>query len=296
MAFIGNQQFQMPKDRTYHAYVPDSPVAAQLPAIVVFHGGGQEVETIARRWGVNPPNPVPPLVQDYILVFPESDPNLGARWMHHRKTYSSLPDHDLRFVDRLLDEITAAGVFPTPSGQAVSADPDRIYAAGFSNGGGMVWQIAYSSPSLIGRFRGFATVGKALDPEKVDWYRAHHGAPPAVPLIYIHGTGDSTFSAPKTMLEVPLDTTYPAFTVREMRNRNAVPAGPTNTRMIPGSTNVTEVVAQMHAGAEAFANLTVINGGHNWPTPTNNANPPVAQHVNATEMIVQFWKNNAGLP
>jgi polyhydroxybutyrate depolymerase len=296
MAFIGNQQIQTTRDRTYHVYVPDNPVAAQLPAILVFHGGGQAVSTIAERWGVNPPNPVPPLVENFILVFPESHPDLGERWIHHRGTGGPRPELDLRFVDELLDEITTAGVFPTPGGQSVSADPERVYAAGFSNGGGMVWQIAYSNPALIGRFRGFAAVGKALDPEKIAWYRSHHGAPPAAPFMYIHGTGDGSFSSPKTLQEVPIDTTFPANTVREMRDRNGVGAGPATTQLVAGSTNATEVVAQLHTGTEAFANVTIVNGGHNWPTPTTNANPPVAQHVNATEMIVAFWRNHAGLP
>jgi polyhydroxybutyrate depolymerase len=295
MAFIGNQQIQTTTTRTYHVYVPDNPIAAQLPAIIVFHGGGQDVATIAQRWGVDPPNPVPQLVENYILVFPESDPNLGGRWMHF-KLGGALPEHDLLFVDELLAEITTAGVFPTPSGQAVNADPERIYAAGFSNGGGMVWQIAYSDPARIAQFSGFATVGKALDPEKIDRYRSIHGAPPASPVIYIHGTGDTTFTPPRTLNEVPIDTTYPANTVREMLLRNNVPAGPSATQLIAGSANATEVVAQLYAGTEAFSNVTIINGGHNWPTPTTAGNPPVAQHINATQMIVEFWQTYAGLP
>jgi hypothetical protein len=46
----------------------------------------------------------------------------------------------------------------------------------------------------------------------------------------------------------------------------------------------------------AFSYVTVINGGHNWPTLTTIGNPPVATHFNATQAIVQFWCDFAGLP
>ena len=51
MAYYRNQQFIQQNDRRYHFYVPDNPVAALLPVILVFHGG-QDVEVIAKRWGI----------------------------------------------------------------------------------------------------------------------------------------------------------------------------------------------------------------------------------------------------
>ena len=69
------------------------------------------------------------------------------------------------------------------------------------------------------------------------------------------------------------------------------------TTLVPGSTGVTEVVLQLFTGGtEAYLHGTVINGGHNWPTPTTVGNPPVATHLNATRSIVDFWHNHAGYP
>jgi poly(3-hydroxybutyrate) depolymerase len=98
--------------------------------------------------------------------------------------------------------------------------------------------------------------------------------------------------------EVPIDTTQPAFTVREMLSRNGIaPNTPASaTALIPGTTNLTEVVVQLFLGNEAFAAATVINGGHNWPGPTTVGNPPVASHFDATEAIVDFWHHHAALP
>jgi poly(3-hydroxybutyrate) depolymerase len=79
---------------------------------------------------------------------------------------------------------------------------------------------------------------------------------------------------------------------RNRIDRNAV----ADSRLIPGSTGVTEVVVQVFEGDAAFLMATVINGGHNWPTPTTVGNPPVATHFDATATIVRFWRQYAGLP
>lgn len=171
------QTLQAQISRTYHVSVPDNPLQATVPAIVVFHGGGQDAQTIARRWGVDPANPAvpPPSPLDrYLLVFPEADPRLGDEWVHFKQGVSPFPTFDLLFVDRLLRDITAA-VYSTGNVAVPSVTVDRglVYAAGFSNGGGMVWQLMNSD--LVSSFRGFAAVGKALDPEKALHYRGQLG-------------------------------------------------------------------------------------------------------------------------
>jgi poly(3-hydroxybutyrate) depolymerase len=287
-------------DRTYHVHVPANPTQATVPAIVVFHGDGQDAATIARRWGLEPGSPIPANVADYLLVFPESDPRLSGEWVHFQKSDGIFPTLDLEFVDLLVQELTTR-LYPTGSALVpdVSADPALIYAAGFSSGAGMVWQLMNSD--RVDLFRGFAAVGLALDPEKADRYRrelAASGDPlQAVPVAYVHGTGEHTFRPPATLLEVPIDTTRPAFTVREMLDRNGIlPSAPATTTLIPGSTNLTEVVVQLYLGNAAFSCATVINGGHNWPGPTTVGNPPVASHFDATASILDFWHTHAALP
>lgn len=300
MTLLTAQELAGTVRRTYHVEVPAEPARAVVPVIIVFHGGGQDAVTIAKRWGVDPPNPVPVDLQDYLLVFPESDPLLPNEWVHFTAGDSGFPRHDLEFVRRLLEELTTRA-FPTGSTDVptVSADPYLAYAAGFSNGAGMVWQLLNSD--LAGSFQGFAAVGKALDPEKSQHYRrelAASGSVPApAPVAYIQGTADRGYRPPFTLEETPLDETLPFFTVREMLARNEVPPGTVpEALLVPGSTGVTEVVLQLFTGTAAFLQGTVINGGHNWPTPTTVGNPPVADHFDATATIVDFWRRHAGLP
>jgi poly(3-hydroxybutyrate) depolymerase len=301
MTLLVNQEIAGSLTRSYAIEVPDSPSAEALPTIIVFDGGGQDPQVLAKRWGVDPPNPVPALLDDYLLVFPVSDPRMGVQWVHFDSDDSGFPTLDLEFVERLVAELTAPLTIPTNSATVpfVSADPDLLFAAGFSNGGGMVWQLL-NSP-LESTFQGFAAVGKALDPEKAQHYRATlaptDAVPAPAPVVYIQGTADVGYRPPSTLRETPLGMTLPVFTLTEMLERNGVSTtAPATTRLVPGSTGVTEVVLQLFEGTEAFLFGTVINGGHNWPTATTRGNPPVAEHFDATEAIVDFWRTFAGLP
>jgi poly(3-hydroxybutyrate) depolymerase len=300
MTLLTGQELVGSRQRTYHVQVPEDPAGPIVPVILIFHGGGQDAITIAKRWYVDPPSPLPSDLAGYLLVFPESDPLLDEEWVHLSALNSGFPTLDLVFVDELLAELTSrdfeTGDVDVP---LVRADPALAYAAGFSNGGGMVWQLLNSS--LAESFRGFAAVGCALEPEKVQHYRVQLAAagevPAPAPVVYVHGTADRTFRPTFLAEETALDHTLPFFTVNEMLERNGVPQpAPASTQLVPGSNDVTEVVLQEFVGEAAFLLATVINGGHNWPMPTTRGNPPVAEHFDATRTIVEFWRRHAGLP
>ena len=106
MPVLTSQPIPQNHDRTYHVHVPADPAQSSVPAIVVFHGGGQDAVTIARRWGLEPGSPVPANVADYLLVFPEADSRLPAEWVHFQNSDKAFPTLDLEFVDLLLQEIT----------------------------------------------------------------------------------------------------------------------------------------------------------------------------------------------
>jgi poly(3-hydroxybutyrate) depolymerase len=300
MTLLTGQEIVGSRHRTYHVQVPDDPAGPTVPVILVFHGGGQDAITIAKRWYVDPPNPLPANLAGYLLVFPESDPLLDEEWVHFSALSSAFPALDLVFVEELLAEL-ASREFGTGCADVpvVRADPGLAYAAGFSNGGGMVWQLLNSA--LASSFRGFAAVGVALEPEKAQHYRQELAAvgevPAPAPVVYVHGTADRTYRPTFLQEETALEVTLPFFTVTEMLERNGVPrTEPARTELVPGSTGITEVVLQEFVGEAAFLQGTVINGGHNWPMPTTRGNPPVAEHFDATRTIVEFWRQHAGLP
>ena len=277
MPVLTDQLIVQGGDRTYHVHVPANPAQATVPAIVVFHGGGQDAATIARRWGLEPGNPVPANVADYLLVFPEADPRLSGEWVHFQKSDSSFPTYDLEFVDLLVQELTtrlyATGSAVVPD---VSADPALIYAAGFSNGGGMVWQLINSD--RVALFRGFPPSVWPSTRRRRSATAVSSPPPAANPLPF----PSPTSTAPATTRSAPGDAAggsdrhdparlHGPRVAQAQRNPAGRPAAATT--LIPGSANLTEVVVELYVGAEAFSCATVINGGHNWPTPSTVGNP-----------------------
>jgi hypothetical protein len=59
MPVMTNQLVPQGTDRVHHISVPADPAQEVAPAIVVFHGGGQDATTIARRWGHRAGQPRP---------------------------------------------------------------------------------------------------------------------------------------------------------------------------------------------------------------------------------------------
>ena len=192
MPLIRGQVLSGTTDRTYHIQVPATPPQATVPAIVVFHGGGQDVTEIARRWGVDPPSPVPAPLGSYLLVFPEADRRRSDEWVHFQSGDSAFPTYDLEFVEALLAEITTRRNSTGLAGVDVTADPDlnRRRRVLQRRGDG----VAAANSDLVSRFQGFAVVGKALDPEKAEAYRKRLSStgdqPAAIPVMYVHGTAD----------------------------------------------------------------------------------------------------------
>ena len=57
MPFQQGNPIRMATVRTYDIFVPPTPRSALLPAIIIFHGRGQDIRTIEERWGIDPANP-----------------------------------------------------------------------------------------------------------------------------------------------------------------------------------------------------------------------------------------------
>ena len=80
MSLLIGEQITGTVTRRYTIHVPDNPGAAVVPAIVVFHGGGQDAANVALRWGVDPPNPVPAYLANYLAVVSPTTANLRGIW------------------------------------------------------------------------------------------------------------------------------------------------------------------------------------------------------------------------
>jgi polyhydroxybutyrate depolymerase len=149
------------RSRQYLLHVPASYRPEQPAALVlVFHGAGIGAERFVRYSRLSN-------VADregFLIVYPQGlgerpawDPSPGSR--------------DVQFVRDLIDQLE----------QRCNVDPDRIYASGHSNGGGMVNRLACE---MADRIAAIGTVSGA--------YGAGADCAPArpVPVVAIHGIAD----------------------------------------------------------------------------------------------------------
>ena len=152
--------------RKYLLYVPRSYDRSKpTPLVISMHGAGgwptQQMELsewnrLADREGC-------------IVVYPSGLDNAGPRVWRVGPDFAK----DVRFISDLIDKLEAS----------YNIDPARIYANGFSNGGGMAFVL---SCALSDRIAAVGMVGAA---QTLPWSWCKERR--AVPMIAFHGTADS---------------------------------------------------------------------------------------------------------
>lgn len=127
--------------RTYTLYVPPKYDGARRePLMLVFHGSGQNGDYMQRYTNFDPIA----AAAGVIMVYPDAVPP-AREW----NTWKAPEDPaDERFVGDLLTSLDAR----------LCVDPARVYAAGYSNGGGMAQRLACDMP---GRIAAVGLVGAA---------------------------------------------------------------------------------------------------------------------------------------
>lgn len=151
--------------RRYILHVPPNYVdGAPTPLVLAFHGYGDDPVNYALASGLlDKANEA-----GFIVVFPEG---AGAPRAWTSRPGEEGPD-DVQFVRDLLDDLTPK----------MSIDPARIYATGFSRGGGMVYRLGCE---LADRIAAIAPVGGS-------YAEALACAPSRpLPVFAIHGTADT---------------------------------------------------------------------------------------------------------
>lgn len=157
--------------RRYLIHVPPNK-PQPMAAIIVLHGVGGLPEGIANSIHLD-------AVADregFATIYPEG---IDRKWADIRspdRTDDRMrsAEQDMAFITALTDALVRNG----------TADPSRLYLAGFSNGGFMATTIACWSP---GKFAAFATISATASMSN----RANCKGERPLPLIAINGTADS---------------------------------------------------------------------------------------------------------
>jgi len=271
--------------RSFLAHVP-LVVGRLVPAVIVFHGGGQTADDMIQHWESLLPT------YQIAIVCPQSliDPSLNAtRWRHAQAGDAAVPTVDLAFVTALLDWLASTG----------KIDMQRVYAAGFSNGGGMTWQLTQLN-AFVNRFRGFAPVAHVLNAGQIALSEAPARTTPK-PVAYTVGTADSVWGTAQTTAHEPLPPDVVRYWILRNRTLSADPP-------VVYSCTVEQPVdpfgvEQLYrpnpivTGSQALLWMTGVNAGHHWPGTGHDPSGRglVIRDVDWTKRVVAFWNTYAGM-
>jgi polyhydroxybutyrate depolymerase len=224
--------------RLYRLHIPQryQPRHA-YPLVLSFHGNGSTALQQERRTGFS-------ALADHIgfvVIYPQGTPGPNGRlgWS------SGGPGHPVR------DDVLFVSDLLTAAQSLLCIDPLRIYATGFSNGGGMTALLACR---LAGRIAAYAPVSGS-------YYPVAGGCAPGRPvaLLEVHGSDDRTVpytGNPKTHLLAV------SVWLAQWARRDACASSPQTQSLSPSVTRLTWTGCR---GQVAVEHLRVQGGQHVWP-------------------------------
>jgi polyhydroxybutyrate depolymerase len=159
-------------ERTYRVHVPDGlPAGEPVPLLLALHGGGGSAEQFARNSGFD-------AVADregFIVAYPDGS---GAIRTWNGGYCCGAADRDdiddVAFLRALVDELR----------EAYPVDPDRVFAAGHSNGGIMSYRLACEAADV------FAAIGVVAGSVGIE------SCAPSSPVSVVHIHGDQDQNHP----------------------------------------------------------------------------------------------------
>lgn len=158
--------------RSYRVHAPSDGGDAPRAMVVLLHGIGRNAQSFEAKTGMN-------AIADregFVTVYPDGTPILGMDRFRAWNTpnwgifHPARGRDDVRFLSSLIEEVQ----------KNYNIDPNKIYIAGFSNGGMLAQYFATEAPDKVAAI---ATVGSSLTgKERVPT------AP--VSVLDVHGTAD----------------------------------------------------------------------------------------------------------
>lgn len=247
--------------RVYTVHIPSGYQSRQqLPVVLVFHGYGADMAAIEDVTAFSRLAEE----QNFIAIYPQGlldGASDKAFWASVGPIDYGI--NDVLFVSNVLDDVQ----------QRLCVDARRIYATGFSNGGGMVDLLACR---LSGRIAAFAPVAG-------NFYVLPGGCRPRRPvsLLEIHGFADRTL--PYTGIDANQDPAWPLVAVPtwlgQWADRNQCKQQPLT--IMRTETTTAQRWYPCH-DESAIIHYRLENGGHSWPLDIEGRS--------STQIIWEFFR------
>mgnify|MGYP006083891175 CR=1 FL=1 len=225
-------------NREYVLYVPNSyNGTSPVPMLLNFHGFGGSASSFMNDADMR----AEAESNTFILVYPQGSCSSGSSHWNPCPTggdNKSTAD-DVGFVDLMIQEISSE----------YTIDMERIYAAGYSNGGMMAYGLANYKSELIAAVASVS--GAMLD--------CTSAASHPMPIIHLHGTsdgvipynGDSSYNAVQSTLDYWID----------FNNTNTTPTVSTDNS---GGMQIEQSIYNQGDNSVAVAHYKYNGGNHVW--------------------------------
>ena len=250
------------QSRTFLQYLPEGfDAAEQLPLMMCFHGGSGTAEGQLYTGDLRDKADE----DRFVLVYPQAlpDPNDGGSTNWQVVTSGELPftvpnpHSDIDFVSNLIDAMQLLH----------NVDPSRIYAMGYSNGGGFVYDLACR---LNDKVTGVGAVARTMYAESYANCDVNH----PTPIVTILGTNDFISSYDGityagTLYYHSSDAGNDLWIDLNGLQATAQVTALEDTNPVDGST-VELYQWTDDAGCRELAHYKVVGGDHDWPGSFGN--------------------------
>ncbi|MFD3517498.1 alpha/beta hydrolase family esterase [Streptomyces sp. NPDC058657] len=261
-------------DRSYLLHRPGGERRAR-PLVLAFHGRGENAEEMRERGRLDKAAGAKGMLVAHLEA-------LDKMWSADTTPTPRRPDPgvDVRFADALVGDLVRRG----------EADPERVYAVGFSNGGSMALRMAAQRPRKVAgavAVSGQLPVGVAKE--------LASAAPARVPVLLVYGEKDPVRPLagvpnppPPKPGEEPMTATLATRTSAEAFAR-AAGTKPPRTEVRKGYDRT--FWAPGTPGGAPVELLVMHGAGHTWPgakvpPPANFGS--VSTALDATDTLLDF--------
>ncbi len=267
------------RDRDYILHTPPGYDGKQkLPLVVVLHGFMQNADRIAQQTKFSEKADK----ENFIVAYPNA-----TKWFKSKHLQAWDADNGLTPLGANSDDEGFIRQMIGETKKNLNVDSNRVYAAGFSNGGMMTYKLASDLSDILAAVAVVSggTSGKEAVP--------HNG----VSVVHIHGTGDGTVPVagldPGEILgTVGVPHFEPVSRSLDDWRKNDGITDPPEIVHKDGVTGIRSINKETGQEVTAF----LIDGGdHQWPgsddAKAEDPNSPEAKFP-ATDIIWEFFKNH----
>jgi polyhydroxybutyrate depolymerase len=249
------------RKREFLLHLPaDYDGSSALPVVLAFHGHGN---TAGNTEGISKLSTLPAIV-----VYPDGVANASD---NNRRSWQGAPYaasgvDDVAFTAGLLDHLQST----------LCVDTARVYATGFSNGGGFTALLACR---MADRIAAVAPVAGAFYPATGENCQPVR----PVPVIEFHGTSDTRIPYDGGVRDLPAIPDW----VAGWAERNGCKARAADERI--GH----DVTVSAWTGCAEVRHVAIAGGGHTWPgADSDNGVGATTQTIEAHEMIWNFLRGH----